>query len=87
MPAQEAGLSGVQGSALSVPPASGHGRAGRARDVSNPDVKKKPSYPHLIVVIKVTGRNTSVEILLSSQGAGFDHILSKCKSWHENDHF
>lgn len=41
MPAQEVGVSGVQGLALSVPPASGHGRASRARDVSNPDVKKK----------------------------------------------
>lgn len=87
MPAQEVGVSRVQGSALSVPPASGHSRAGRARDVSNPGLKKKTHYPHLIVVIKVTGRDTSVEILLSSQRAGFDHVLSKRKSWHENDHF
>lgn len=36
MPAQEVGVSMVQGSALSVPPASGHSRAGRARNVSNP---------------------------------------------------
>lgn len=79
----------MQGSAFSIPPASGHGGAGRARDVSNPDLKKKnpTRYPHLIVVIKVTGRDTSVEILLSSQRAGFDLVLSKRKSWHENDDF
>lgn len=88
MSAQEVGVSGMQGSALSIPLASGHGRAGRPHDVSNPDLKKNTTrYPHLIVVIKVTGRDTSVEIPLSSQRAGFDHVVSKCKSWHEKDHF
>ena len=38
-------------------------------------------------MIKVTGRDTLVEILLSSQRAGFDHVLSKRKSWRENEHF
>lgn len=44
---------------------------------------KKPQicYPHLIGVIKVTRRDTSVEILLSSQRAAFDHVLSKYKNW------
>lgn len=42
MPAQEVGVRRGQGSALSIPPASGHGRAGRAHDVSNPNMKKTP---------------------------------------------
>lgn len=77
----------MQVSTLSVPPAPGHNRAGRAGDVSSPDRKKKNPATHLIIVIKDTGRDTLVEILLSSQRAAFDHVLSKRKSWHENDHF
>lgn len=59
----------MQGSSLSVPPTSGHSK--QVGFIMFLTKHEKKYYPHLIVVIKVTGRDTSVGTRLLSQKSWF----------------